>query len=834
MSFIQVDANSRVSLRSKLILWAMFFIMIPMIIVGTVTFVKSSRTLEKISTQQLIQVAESISGMIQLALEKDLQQLTQLASDPEVISHCLQGKYSNSTRKLSELYRLLSREFEGLAIYDANGIVSAEAVDKTRIGINVADRDYFATSRLGKPVIGSMVYSHATGSPIFGLSAPITSPDGRFLGGILGVVKAEYLMRYISTVKLGESGYLFMIDSQGTVIAHPDKTHILTANIRNIAELADVAESMMAKNTEVVTYSFLGNKKIAAISPIPLTGWRIGATQHMDEILALAYINMNSLLFVGTIFTILTLLAIFILSRSISAPVQTTLDTLSYAINQASEAILIIDRIGQVSFANPATAAIIDLPVENIIGQPFLAGNNRESGLEKVHSAIGNAMEWNGIIKGSKQNGSPYSLDFTLTPVLSLTGKQMCYLAVGRDITNELAMQIQLQHSQKMEAIGTLAGGIAHDFNNILSAIYGYTDLALNNLKNESLLEKYLNQIVKSGRRAGDLVSHILTFSRKTDPKKELLIPKYIVEDAVKLLRASLPTTIAIQTNLKSSATTLANATQIHQITMNLCTNAGYEMRESGGTLSVVLDEITVDHEMSKNFTNLKNDRYLRLQISDTGVGIPEETLDRIFEPFFTTKSIGKGTGLGLSVVHGIVRDFGGEIMVDSEIGKGSVFTILLPIVESELPAIKQPAPECLQKGTERILLVDDETSITETAEGLLVGLGYQVQVFNDCRQAWTAFKTEPEHFDIIITDYAMPHMTGIALAEKIRLIRPDIPIILSSGYLSLDENLERLQPIDYMKKPVTADVYAKTIRKRVAIANKPPTMPFDMSSLKN
>jgi signal transduction histidine kinase/CheY-like chemotaxis protein len=805
-----------------MVLGGILILLVPMTIIGSVTFIKSTRTLEEISKRQLIQVAESLAGMIRITLEKDLRNLTTVAADPLVIRDALSGEYSTTQAKLRGLYPILSADFEGIAVYDTEGVLRADGVDISRVGISISERNYFRAAVEGKTGVGPMVPSKVTGAPIFGLSAPIISREGKFIGGVLGIVKADYLMKFISSIALGQTGYVFMVDQEGTVIAHPEEENILKKNIHDETGLEFLAEEMIRQKTEAVEYLFRGEKKVIGITPITLTGWSIGASQYRGEIMSLAYANMNFLLLVSCIFVILIILAVLVFSKTISMPVQTAISTLNHAIGQAAEAFVIIGPDGNVRFANPAMAAIVELPESEIVGNPFPPGNSQGSDTGKLWKPINDGTIWNGHITGTRGNGAPYTLDFTVTPVRGPVGKLMYYLAVGRDITRELAMQEQLQQSQKMEAIGTLAGGIAHDFNNILSAIFGYTELALESLDDREGLEDYLKEILGSAKRARDLVSHILTFSRKANLENEPLIPRNVIRDVAKLLRASLPATIEIRTSLNSSAAVLGNTTQIHQMVMNLCTNAGYAMKKTGGTLEITLDEATINDTLRIRYPHLKQGKYLQLKIADTGGGIPADVLERIFEPFYTTKPTGEGTGLGLSVVHGIAKSLGGEIMVESELGKGATFTILLPIVEAELLSPGEKKHGKLPGGSERILLVDDEAPITRSAQSLMEGLGYGVRACNRSETAWEVFSTDPDAFDIIVTDYTMPRMTGVALSEKVRTLRPDIPIILCSGNLALKEGLEELHPIKFVRKPVTAGELARAIRKM--LDEKPPT----------
>ena len=383
------------------------------------------------------------------------------------------------------------------------------------------------------------------------------------------------------------------------------------------------------------------------------------------------------------------------------------------------------------------------------------------------------------------------------------------------DITERKRLENQLRQTQKMEAIGSLAGGIAHDFNNILSSVIGYTELAIDDVKRESLLHSHLQEVLNAGLRAKNLVRQILTFSRQTEQETKPIQIKPIAEEALRLIRASLPTTIEIKQNLQSDATVLADPTQIHQVLMNLCTNAGHAMCEKGGLLDVNLVNVEFDSDYIDQRLDLKPGPYLKLTVSDNGHGMPSNVLDRIFNPFFTTKEKGDGTGMGLSVVHGIVKSHGGAIAVYSEPGKGSVFNVFLPAIKKRIEQDKmmeKPVP----KGTESILFIDDELSLVDMGKKLLESLGYDVVTRTSSIEALELFKARSDNFDLVITDMTMPKMTGDKLAEELLRIKPDIPIILCTGFNSMiDEDKTKAMGIRaFVFKPILKRDIAETIRK--------------------
>lgn len=397
------------------------------------------------------------------------------------------------------------------------------------------------------------------------------------------------------------------------------------------------------------------------------------------------------------------------------------------------------------------------------------------------------------------------------------------YHCIWRDITERITaererrrLEKQIQQAQKMEAIGTLAGGIAHDFNNILGGIMGYTELCLDGVKDRPKIQNFMEQVLRATDRARELVQQILTFSRKVEQEKRPVMLVPIVKEVIKFMRASLPATIEIRQAIEETHhVIMADPIQMHQVLMNLCTNAGHAMKENGGTLEIGLKEVTLDTEDRLQQISLKIGCYLELSVRDTGHGIPQENLERIFEPYFTTKEKGEGTGLGLSVVHGIVQDHGGEIKAYSTEGQGTLFKVYIPLIAKQTVAGKE-VEEPIQRGKgELILLVDDEPMMVILQTEILEGLGYRVVGKTDPVQAFETFRNNSGNFDIVITDKTMPHMTGIDLIRQIRDIRTDIPIVICSGFQE-KEDMEKLRILgisQILPKPTVRRVLSKTIR---------------------
>jgi PAS domain S-box-containing protein len=375
-------------------------------------------------------------------------------------------------------------------------------------------------------------------------------------------------------------------------------------------------------------------------------------------------------------------------------------------------------------------------------------------------------------------------------------------------------LELQLQQTQKMEALGTLAGGIAHDFNNILAAIIGYTEIALADIHKDAAARQYLNRVLESGERARSLVKQILAFSRKGDMEPKPVQLKLIVKEVLKMLRASLPATIDIIQEIRSDGAVMADPTQLHQVIMNLGTNSGYAMGQSGGQFTVRLEEIDVDRPWPQQHGDIAPGPYLKLTVVDTGKGIEAEHIGKIFDPFFTTKPKGEGTGMGLAVVHGIVTGLGGAITVDSAPGSGTRISVFFPALPGGT-AKTDTAQKALPVGKERILFVDDEPFQTDMFKHMLGLLGYTVEVCNSGDEALSLFDESIHSFDLVITDMIMPGMTGDQLAQKMLALRPDLPIILATGYSDgfTETQAKKMGLRGYAVKPLVMEELAQLVR---------------------
>lgn len=375
----------------------------------------------------------------------------------------------------------------------------------------------------------------------------------------------------------------------------------------------------------------------------------------------------------------------------------------------------------------------------------------------------------------------------------------------------------QLREAQKLEALGQLAGGIAHDFNNILTSTLAYTELALLEAEPTARVREYLEEVLKATHRATDLVRQILTFSRQQKQERRPLRLHVPVGEALKLLRSSLPKSIAIESHLDENApVVLADSSQVHQVIMNLCTNAAHAMRDRGGRLTVSLESARLDDTAGTETPRLGAGTYARLTITDTGAGMDSATRQRIFEPFFTTKAPGEGTGLGLAVVHGIVEEHEAVIRVHSKVAEGTTFQVFFPEDTTSAPA-DDVFERSLELGRgERILFVDDEGMICDSARHLLQRLGYRVQACCDPLAALQTFASAPDAVDLVITDLTMPHISGVELARRLRLVRPSLPVLLLTGYAGAwtVESVQALGLRGLLAKPLRATALASAIRR--------------------
>jgi PAS domain S-box-containing protein len=492
---------------------------------------------------------------------------------------------------------------------------------------------------------------------------------------------------------------------------------------------------------------------------------------------------------------------------------------LAVAIDQVADSIIITSVDGIVQFVNAAFETITGYSRSEVIGQSLSilkSGQHTDEFYRKIWDTIRKGEVWSGRIINRRKDGTLFEEDATISPLCDESHEVIHYVAVKRDVTHEIQLEKQLRQAQKMEAIGTLAGGIAHDFNNILTGIIGYVELAQLDAHENSSVIQNLEKVLIASHRAKDLVMQILAFSRQNELERKPIQISLVIREILKLLQATLPTTIEIRQNIGSETHyILADPSQIHQLLLNLCTNAAHAMEASGGILEVRTRAILLDDENINEFPELLPGCYLEMTVIDTGHGMNPNILERLFDPFFTTKEPTKGTGMGLAVVHGIVKRHMGAIRVQSKQDKGSEFRVVLPKLEGRIRPVTKKQ-EVLPGGNERILFIDDEESLVDLGSLLLERLGYQIETETDPLKALETFRRKQRNFDLIITDMTMPKMTGITLARKLIEIREDIPIVLTTGFseLIVEEKFRQMGIKALLMKPLTMKDLADTIRK--------------------
>jgi len=493
---------------------------------------------------------------------------------------------------------------------------------------------------------------------------------------------------------------------------------------------------------------------------------------------------------------------------------------LATAIEQAGEGIVITDTKGTIEYVNPAFERMTGYTARDAVGEsPRIqkSGRHDEAFYRDMWNTITRGEVWKGRLYNKRKDDSVYAEEMTISPIRNASGETVGYVALKRNISEMIQLETRVRQKQKMEAIGTLAGGIAHDFNNIIYAILGFNDLALDQVSTENEARPCLEQVREAGWRATDLVSQILAFSRQQEPERKAHRLQPIAREALGLLESARPLAIQIRQSIDDECGPVQiDATEVHQIVMNLCTNAFHAMRKEGGTLEFTLQERTLDDTTAIDGPDLPAGRYAVFVVGDTGEGMDESTASRVFEPYFTTKDIGEGTGMGLSTVHGLVDSLGGTIVVESAVGRGTRFEVFLPIAgkRGETPEARR-AGRGLPGGTESILLLEDEDTIRELMSTILESLGYRVEAIANGAYGLRLFRLDPERFDLVITDQSMPGILGTELARSLLAMRADLPVILCSGKSGPvpEEKAKSVGIRKVLRKPIEKDLLARSIR---------------------
>lgn len=489
-------------------------------------------------------------------------------------------------------------------------------------------------------------------------------------------------------------------------------------------------------------------------------------------------------------------------------------------LNSIPDGVVVMDPSGKIRQANPALCRMFGYSNEELAGlDPSVLYENNCA----IFRHDDFPTTW--CRRFVRKDGRVFLGETLNSEIRDDQGGLLGTLELIRDVSERLKvirqqrqLEEQLRQSQKMAAIGTLAGGIAHDFNNLLAAILGYAELALLKLPPGGALQREIRQILKAGGKASELVNQILAFSRKETTKRIPIQPGVLIKEVIKLLLGTIPSTITIRERIAATdRMILANPTQLHQVVMNLCTNAFHAMEEQGGEMTLSLESVR------KLLREKEEEReWIRISVADNGCGIEPATLERIFEPYFTTKPSGKGTGMGLAVVHGIVESHGGRIEVKSTVGQGTTVQVYFPVVAGVEAQRPRKEEQSLVGGDESILVVDDEQMVADYLKGFLEQLGYRITICNDGSSALALFEHNPQAFDLVITDQTMPGKTGFEMARNMLALRPDLPIILCSGYSSAlsPEWVAKAGIREFMMKPVSLHDLAPVIR--AVLPNRP------------
>ncbi|MDF7805914.1 response regulator [Pontiellaceae bacterium B12219] len=498
---------------------------------------------------------------------------------------------------------------------------------------------------------------------------------------------------------------------------------------------------------------------------------------------------------------------------------------LAVAVEQSSESIMITDMDGNIQYVNAAFEETTGYSSKEIIGKKpdvLKSGKHDKAFFEKLWKTISSGKSWAGELTNKKKDGNLYVEEAVIYPIHGDTDKMYNYVAISRDITQEREIEKHLRQQQKMNAIGELAGGVSHDFNNILTAILGYVALCMNSVDEDSKVFSYLKEIVKAGDRATKLVRQILTFSRQEEQEFQSMELQPVIEDSLSMVQTTIRKSIAVNLDVDPACgPILGDITQLQQVMINLCTNAAHALgNQRQGSLNVSLKQIEIEGSgPEEQPAELDPGHYACVTVTDTGCGMPPEVVERIFEPYYTTKKKGEGTGFGLSIVHGIVRKHRGQITVESEVDKGTTFTLYFPVLMKAAVVQKQKVEEpSVSKGFGRVLFVDDDATVLSMGREILESFGYTVVTARNGRRALETFKRNPADFDVLVTDYSMPEMNGHELIKATLNVRNDIPTILCSGYMEKvdGEDLQALGHAAYIAKPTDWKELNRTIQKQI------------------
>jgi PAS domain S-box-containing protein len=694
-----------------------------------------------------------------------------------------------------------ARQIRLVTITDARGMQRYRSRASAPPDLDVSDRSYFVAQRDGTArglFISEPLVTRSEGRRGIVVSRRLDDENGAFAGVVTAIVDLEVLEQFYSAVDLGKASAIYLLHQGGALLARNPPA--ADAFGRKFPELATAPPDLSAQ----LVSPFDRQRDFIAVASVAETPLVIAVTREVDVALQPWRDEATALVIRTLIVALLGALAIAVLLRQLwrgeanQRALRESEERYALAMEGANE--------GHWDWDIATDCLFLSATMKLLEGQRSKSvTTTRTAWLSQIVFHPDDTSRLEAALKDHFEGRTPrYECEYrVLQPdgqwhwrrvsgrcLRDATGKPYRFVGSAIDITaqkqaqaDKEQLELQLRQSQKMEAIGTLAGGIAHDFNNILGAILGYGELAQRQSAEGSAQRRHLDNVMHAAGRAKDLVDRILGFSRSGLGERIQVHIQSIVEETLELFAASLPAGIRLEARLNAhNAAVIGDATHLHQVVMNLCTNALHAM-ETSGVLGVVLDRVELSERKLLARGSLAPGPYVRLVVSDTGSGIPAAVLERMFDPFFTTKGVGEGTGLGLSLVHGIVTDLGGGIDVVTQVGAGTTFAVWLPVA-GEIPSRGLEVERELPGGNgQTVMIVDDERALVALAEEMLAEIGYEPVGFDSSKAALKAFSAEPRRFDIVLTDEAMPELVGTELALEIRRLRPDIPIIVMSGY---------------------------------------------------
>ncbi len=855
MRFMDRQGNSLARVLSRNFALFSLFLVVALTIVFLFQFTRDKL---KENAEKNLLLARAVSGQVEVVLKEPV---TVLRNIRNMLSHRTHLKNLEVADILLN-HVVHSTLFDSIYLLDSNGLVTAvglklgsEGAKEDYIGLNMSHKRFFQNARKSTgPNWSDTFLSLISGKMSLALSLAVEDKV------LVGNINLQILSSIINKINLEEDVLITIVDHRSTIVAQSGKADVGHQIKVNHIELF---RRGLSGKENTLPYTFEGVRYLGSVTGIEGPGWVAAVSQRFKVIYQpIIRIGLYTIAFAVAIVILAIIFGTF-LSRKISHPLVTLtntarsiadghydlkwkhqgykeVDELSRSFQKmihsiqdredrlrlsrkryqtlferANDAIFIIHKqTGRYLNANNAAEQLTGRTITEL--KQLTTRDITPDGADErlITSTVSNSVTEFGQVKYYRPDGT-----FRITKLNAVPLDSETMIGIARDITEELAIEEKLRQSEKMEAIGTLAGGIAHDFNNILTAILGYSELALIELDDTSPTKSKLEVIQSSGQRAKDLVAQILAFSRKDEQVWTPVNVNAIIEDAMKLLRPAIPMSIKITTDIKESCVVLGNPSRIHQIVMNLCTNGYQAMQKEGGILRVALANIDIEIEEA-NKHDIQAGEYIELCVSDTGTGISQKNQSRIFEPYFTTKESGKGTGLGLASTHGIIKSHNGAISVQSELGQGSVFTVYLPRVREEGRPV-DPSKTMAEGGDESILLVDDESVILEFEKITLESMGYTVTVADNSFKALEIFQMRPNDFQLVITDMTMPEMNGEQLSIEIQRIQPGLPIILCTGYselISRDKALA-IGISSFLMKPISRNALLKTIREVLTLS---------------